>query len=187
MPANPLQEALDFPLLPLSATGPRPSRLEEEVIRLFDELRVPLLRYLTSLGLPVADAEEIAQDVFLNLYRHLKQGKSRVNLRAWTFTVAHHLGLKSRLRSQRVSSCLPEDSADLAPGPEELLAEQQRRERLQAVVRALPELDRCCLALRAEGLRYREIARVLGISLGSVSHSLERSLARLRRSDAAYD
>jgi RNA polymerase sigma-70 factor, ECF subfamily len=51
------------------------------------------------------------------------------------------------------------------------------------VVRAMPEQDQCCLSLRAEGLRYREIARVLGISLGSVANSLERTLSRLARAD----
>jgi RNA polymerase sigma-70 factor (ECF subfamily) len=56
-------------------------------------------------------------------------------------------------------------------------------EQLQAVLRALPEQDRCCLHLRAEGLRYREIASVLGISLGSVSIALARSLARMGRAD----
>jgi RNA polymerase sigma-70 factor (ECF subfamily) len=55
----------------------------------------------------------------------------------------------------------------------------QTLQRLRTVLRALPEQDRCCLALRAEGLRYREIAATLGISLGSVSLSLTRSLARL--------
>jgi RNA polymerase sigma-70 factor (ECF subfamily) len=54
---------------------------------------------------------------------------------------------------------------------------------LQAVVRALPENDQHCLRLRSEGLRYREIATVLGMSLGAVSISLTRSLARLVRAD----
>jgi RNA polymerase sigma-70 factor (ECF subfamily) len=54
---------------------------------------------------------------------------------------------------------------------------------LLAVVATLPEADRSCLSLRAEGLRYREIAAVLGISLGSVSISLKRSLARLMRAE----
>jgi RNA polymerase sigma-70 factor (ECF subfamily) len=59
----------------------------------------------------------------------------------------------------------------------------QRRERLLAVVQALPDTDQGCLRLRAEGLRYREIATVLGMSLGAVSISLTRSLARLIRAD----
>jgi len=54
---------------------------------------------------------------------------------------------------------------------------------LLSVVRALPEQDQCCLSLRAEGLRYREIAEVLGISLGSVAASLEKSLSRLTRAE----
>jgi len=49
------------------------------------------------------------------------------------------------------------------------------------VVAALGEQDRSCLALRAEGLRYREIAKILEISLGAVSISLARSLARIAR------
>jgi RNA polymerase sigma-70 factor (ECF subfamily) len=63
------------------------------------------------------------------------------------------------------------------------LAEAQRRQKLQTVLRALPQQDRYCLCLRAEGLRYREIAQVLNISLGTVSMSLARSLARLERAD----
>jgi RNA polymerase sigma-70 factor (ECF subfamily) len=52
-----------------------------------------------------------------------------------------------------------------------------------ATVRALPERDQHCLHLRAEGLRYREIAEILEMSLGAVSISLSRSLARLERAD----
>jgi RNA polymerase sigma-70 factor (ECF subfamily) len=47
----------------------------------------------------------------------------------------------------------------------------------------MPEQDARCLLLRADGLKYREIAAILGISLGGVSLSLTRSLARLRRGD----
>ena len=73
--------------------------------------------------------------------------------------------------------------ADSALNPEEQLAEAQRREKLQTILRALPKLDRYCLCLRAEGLRYREIAQVLDMSLGAVSISLARSLARFERAD----
>jgi RNA polymerase sigma-70 factor (ECF subfamily) len=60
---------------------------------------------------------------------------------------------------------------------------RQRQQHLMAVLQALPERDRCCLGLRLEGLRYREIAPVLGMSLGAVSISLTRSLARLMRAN----
>jgi len=61
---------------------------------------------------------------------------------------------------------------------------QQRQRRLLAVVRALPEQDRECLSLRAEGFRYREIAEILGISLGSVANAMARSLDKLSRVDS---
>lgn len=166
-----------------------PSQLEEEVTRLFDELRVPLLRYLFSLGLPAPDGDEVVQEVFLALFRHLQQGKSQRNLRGWLFRVAHNLGLKRSLSNRRARQFIapggaaPEHCQDSGLDPEEQVASRQREARLLAVVRALPEQDRCCLHLRAEGLRYREIAKVLGISLGAVSLSMQRSLARLSRAD----
>jgi RNA polymerase sigma-70 factor (ECF subfamily) len=64
--------------------------------------------------------------------------------------------------------------------PEEQFAESQQRKKLLEEVESFSEVDRCCLYLRAEGLRYREIAEVLSISLGGVSLALGRSLARLR-------
>jgi RNA polymerase sigma-70 factor (ECF subfamily) len=172
---------------PASATG-RPSRLEDEVVALFEQLRAPVLRYLLAFGITVPDAEEIVQEVFLALFQHLRQNKSRANLQGWIFKVAHNTALRHRLRARRHAdrfSYAPDLSTaeDLHPGPEESLAARQRQQRLLAVVSALPEQDQCCLSLRAEGLRYREIAEVLGISLGSVAASLEKSLSRLARAE----
>jgi RNA polymerase sigma-70 factor (ECF subfamily) len=62
------------------------------------------------------------------------------------------------------------------------MIDSQTQGRVTAVICALPELDRRCLFLRAEGLHYRAIAEVLDISLGAVSISLARSLTRISRS-----
>ena len=168
----------------------KPSPLEQEVVSLFDQLQDRLQRSLFSLGLPAPDCEEIVQEVFLALFQHLQRGRSRRNLRGWIFRVAHNLGLKRRLaRARETASSAGEQEfltatrPDPAENPEEQLLSSQRLQRLQAVLRALPEQDQWCLSLRAEGLRYREIADVLGMSLGSVSASLGRSLARFSRAD----
>ncbi len=150
-------------------------------------MRDRILRYALSFGLPVADAEEVLQETFLALYQHLLRERSRDSLSGWLFRVTHNLSLKRRIAITRTAgSPLTEGVeseaaliADPQPGPEDQFAFRQRRDRLQSVVDALPELDRECLYLRAEGLRYREIAEVLGISLGSVANSLAKSLARL--------
>jgi RNA polymerase sigma-70 factor (ECF subfamily) len=161
--------------------------LEEEVVSLFERLRSPLLRYLLSFRIAVPDAEEVVQEVFLALFQHLRRGKSRANLHGWIFKVAHNLAIKRRAKAQRERPEFPgfqsDTQRDTGPGPEEQCADLQRQDRLLAVVKALPELDQCCLSLRAEGLRYREIAEVLGISLGAVANSLEKSLSRLTRAE----
>ena len=164
----------------------RPSAWEEEVIHLFALFRNPLLRYVISLGLSRQDGEEIIQEVFLALFRHLRAGKSRANLRGWIFRVAHNLALKQRMANKKSQTLLDDDEEvtlrqpDKAPNPEQHAASHQRWRRMQAILRALPEQDRYCLYLRAEGLRYREIASTLGISLGAVSLALARSLARMK-------
>lgn len=176
-----LQSALGLLVRTGTSPGGR-SALEEEVTAFYDEFRVPLLRYLVSLRIAPADGEEIVQEVFLALFRHLRDEKSRANLRGWMFRVAHNLALKNRqgkLRHAEVEA--PAEYADPGMNPEQLAAGNQRQARLLAVVRALPEQDQYCLSLRAEGFRYREIAEILGISLGSVANALERSLSRLSR------
>jgi RNA polymerase sigma-70 factor, ECF subfamily len=178
---------LPFPTAPDAALPAAPQAIDEEVIVLFDEFRDRLLRYVLSLGLSMHDGEDVTQEVFLSLFRHLRLGKSRANLQGWLFRVAHNLALKQRHATQRRQSRteldgrLAESKIDPAANPEESLARNQRTNQLCQVVRALPEQDRWCLFLRAEGLRYREIADVLGMSLGSVANSLARSLARLAR------
>lgn len=163
--------------------GTEPSPLEREVTDLFELLRAPLLRYLSSFGLGPQDAEEVVQETFLALFLHLRDGKPRTNLQAWIFRVAHNLGLKRCQAARRTAGADIEEFslADPALNPEQQAAHSQRSARLLAVVKALPEQDRRCLYLRAEGLRYREIVEVLGMSLGAVAQSLERSLARLHR------
>jgi RNA polymerase sigma-70 factor (ECF subfamily) len=134
--------------------------------------------------LAAQDGEEVIQEVFLALFQHLRQVRPRTNLRGWVFRVAHNLGLKRRHTNHKGLRLVePSLRLDPDPNPEEELIVRERQELLLAVVRALPEQDRFCLHLRAEGLRYREISDVLGMSLGAVALSLERSLRRLSRAD----
>jgi RNA polymerase sigma-70 factor, ECF subfamily len=179
-----------MPLLPAASamrrSGSR-AQLHDEIAAVFDLLRDPLLRYLWTLGLEIADGEEVLQDVFLSLFQHLDRGKSVDNVRGWLFRVAHNLALRRRYRTRRdavsqMDAGSEERTVDPSPNPEDRLASRQAQKRVMAVVDALPEQDRRCLFLRAEGLRYREIGEILEMSLGAVSLSLTRSLARIARS-----
>ena len=160
----------------------RNNAVQDEVVRLFAELRAPLLRYLHLLGLSVGDGEDVVQETFLALFRHLLASKPRDNLQGWVFTVARNVALK-RIQQTRASANVPEfvATADPSASPEDRAVRIQQGRAVQAAIAALPDLDRQCLCLRAEGLRYREIAKVLDVSLGSVALALGRALARLAR------
>ena len=183
---TPKLPSLDL-LLPgtLAGDASRPDP-EAEVMRLFDECGPGLRRYIASFGLGIEAADDVLQEVFLSLFRHLSLGRSRRNLKGWLFQVGHNQALKQRrknVRTERRDLAVADAVADPADNPEQRVAGQERRRRLRAVVRALPERDRQCLYLRAEGIPYRDIADTLGISLGSVAKSIARALARLSRAD----
>lgn len=184
-PYTPTVEALRLATPGTPESAKKATEVECLVVALFEQSRAQLVRYTLSLGLSVQDGEEITQEVFLALFQHLQLGKCRRNLRGWIFRVAHNLALKRRYARQRLhdetqpGQMTAESQLDTSPDPEEQVLSAQRQTRLLAALDTLPEQDRACLRLRVEGLRYREIARVLGISLGSVSVSLTRSLARL--------
>src|SRR5262249_53097479 len=108
---------------------------EEEVLQLFDSSRDGLLRYALSFGISLHDAEDVVQEMFLALFRHVRGGGSRANLQGWAFRVTHNLALKRRMRvhteikRNEDDVILAEKHPDSAPTPERhvLLEEQQQR------------------------------------------------------------
>lgn len=162
--------------------------VQRDVLALHDECAARLLRYARTFGLEGEAAEDVVQDAFVALFRHLCLGRPRHSLNGWLFRVTRNLALKHR-RSTNISpvefasELLLERIVDPGATPEQRLSAGQRRRRLRAVMRALKTRDRQCLYLRAEGLAYRDIAKALGISLGSVSKSLTRAFARLAAAD----
>ncbi len=155
---------------------------DREATTLFGELRKPLLRYLRCLGLSADEAQDVVQDAFLSLHRHLSAGGSRENIRAWLFRVAHNQARNRQNSYDRRFGGPLEDSADPVldeATPERLLLEKEKLERLASAIRRLSDSERDCLLLRASGLRYREIGEVLGIATSTVSDTVERAVKKL--------
>jgi RNA polymerase sigma-70 factor (ECF subfamily) len=173
----------------LDQEGQRPLNLEEYITQLFDELRQPIRRYLLCLDVGPMEAEEIIQDTFLRLFRHLHSGGREDNLRGWLFRVAHNISINELKKRKYLGPCnprsLPEDlsalSIDPAPNPEELLLRRERMIRIHAAISALSERQKQCLYLRAEGFRYREIAELLGVTVPTVSELLHRAIKKLTK------
>jgi RNA polymerase sigma-70 factor (ECF subfamily) len=153
-----------------------------EATTLYRELRKPLLRYLVCLGLSGDEAQDVVQDAFLSLHRHLSAGGSKENIRSWLFRVAHN-GARNRQNryDRRFSAPIdPEmDSAVDEATPERAVLEKEKFLRLEMAMRQLPETERECLLLRAGGLRYREIGEVLGMATSTVGDTVDRAIKKL--------
>jgi RNA polymerase sigma-70 factor (ECF subfamily) len=163
---------------------------EAEVLVWFDALAPSLRRYACSFGVESEAADDVVQEVFVALFRHLALRRPRQNLRAWLFRVAHHRALKHQARRRRRQrdeadwdTARLELIADPAANPEQRLRWGRRLRRLRVALHAMPQRDRQCLFLRAEGLTYRDIAHALDISLGGVAKALVRAIARLSAAD----
>jgi RNA polymerase sigma-70 factor (ECF subfamily) len=158
----------------------------DEALRWFDELRDPLRRYLICAGACPADADEAVQESFLRLYRQLEKSGNLSNLRGWVFQVARNY-LRDERKSARRQRSVPLDEAmeregrmaDPRGSPEHCMLGEERSRRLHAAIEKLPAEQRECMLLRASGLRYREIAIVLGINISSVGVLVRRAVARL--------
>jgi len=169
-----------FAAIECGHSGELPARTE--AAWWFDELRVPVYRYLVCTGLGTADAEEVVQETFLRLYRHLARRGSRTNLRGWIFEVARNAARDRRKSAQWQRTVALDPAAgivDPRTGPEDQAIRQQRGHRLQAAIEKLSAPQRECILLRISGLRYREIAEALGINVASVGELVERATARL--------
>lgn len=192
MPTPKLQDVIEltFPAAIGAESPAAPGAVDDQVLALFDDCAPGVRRYVASFNLGGTATEDVVQDVFLALFRHLSLGRPATNLEGWLFQVAHNLALKQRQRMVKrglIEGAWEAGVADHVPdarlNPEECLAQRQRQRLLVDVVRRMPERDRRCICLRAEGLCYRDIARTLGVSLGSVAKSVVRALSRLAAAD----
>ena len=166
---------LALPLLRLAAGS-------SEVTTLYRELRRPLLRYLVCLGLTSDEAQDVVQDAFVSLQRHMASGGDQENMRGWLFRVAHNQA-RNRQTSyyRRFGETLDGEKDFLADDatPEQLVLEREKLRRVAAAIRLLTESERECLLLRAGGLRYREIGEVLGMATSTVADTVDRAMRKL--------
>ena len=131
---------------------------------------------------PSDEAQDVVQDAFLSLQRHLASDGKQGNIRGWLFRVAHNQA-RNRQTSyyRRFSEPLDGEMDFLADDatPEQRVLEKEKFRRLAAAIRLLTESERECLLLRAGGLRYREIGEVLGMAVSTVGDTVERAIKKL--------
>jgi RNA polymerase sigma-70 factor (ECF subfamily) len=132
-----------------------------------------------------ADAEDLAQDAFLQAYAKLRDFRVGMRFHPWLYTIALNL-CRNHLRRKAIVKWIPWSSGEegraamdvrcAAPDPEEALLEGEAEERLQKALAALPLKYREIFLLRqAQELSYEEIAEITGLPMGTVEVRLYRA------------
>jgi RNA polymerase sigma-70 factor (ECF subfamily) len=169
-------------------------RLEFDTIH--GAYRRKIHHYLDGMVGP-AEAEELTQETFLKVSRALSGFRGESQLSTWIYRIATHVAL-DRLRSRsfqaglrnrsteedEIAGALPDTdvwSGEEKPEAPQALALEEMNECIRGVVEALPENYRAVLVLSEfEGLKDREIAEIVGDSLGAVKIRLHRGRAKLK-------
>jgi len=158
------------------------------LLDLYDREQVPLRRYLMFLSVRPEAAEEFVQEAFLRLHQHLQSGGERTNLRAWLYRVVHNLAVsemqaaRNRWTETIEGVGAASQIVDQRENPEEVFVAGQRQQRLEAALVKLPDVQRRCLVLRSQGLKYREIGEVLGLSTSTVGEHIQRGINQIKES-----
>ncbi|MCP3905126.1 MAG: sigma-70 family RNA polymerase sigma factor [Planctomycetes bacterium] len=169
------QDRADQALVEACVSGD--DRAWEELVRRYQRLVFSIAR---RSGLDVTAAEDVAQEVFAALVRHLSGLRSHRALPQWLMTTAQRVAVRHRQRARPVAT----DSADAIESamPPELL---DRWERQNQVLEALRHLGGRCeellvaLYVQSGPPRYEEVARKLDMPVGSIGPSRARCLEKL--------
>ena len=180
-------------------------RNDEELVKTYldgeeQSLRDLLARYLHVIYNFVyqyapnsADAEDITQEVFVKVWKNLRQYNPELSFRAWLFGIAKNAAidwLRKKNKTVPFSHFDTEDGdnilagtlTDLAPLPDELAERKGTSDRVAATLEKLPSDARAVLRFRYhEHSTFREIAVALAKPLNTVKSQHRRALAQLKK------
>lgn len=131
----------------------------------------------------MGDRDDLLQEIAMALWRALPSFRGDCSERTFVFRIAHNRCI-THLSRRRVTVSLEESELEVedpSATAETALAEEQDRQGLLAAIRELPAIHREVLVLTLEGMEYREIADVVGISESNVGVRLNRARERLRK------
>ena len=161
---------------------------------LFKKFYRPVFYFFSRRGFDREECRDLTQETFANAYKGMGGYREEASYQTWLFRIAKHLWLNKKRNLSAAKRNRPEvsrdevqeDRAEIDPpdvdslDPEEELLRTERIRLVRDVLVELPPQRRRCLLLRLEGLKYREIAALLGISLQAVRSHLFQAREQLR-------
>ncbi|MBV9491440.1 MAG: sigma-70 family RNA polymerase sigma factor [Verrucomicrobia bacterium] len=142
------------------------------------------------LGGSDAEAEDLAQQVFIRVWRSASRYQPTAKFTTWLFRITRNL-VFNELRRRKHLGEPNEESPELPERaerePDRVLLEEELQEAIRNAIRELPEAQRTAIVLRRyEEMPYEEIARVMGTTVPAVKSILFRARAELREKLAKY-
>jgi len=141
-----------------------------------------------------ADAEDVAQQVFLNVWRSAPRWRPEAKVTTWMMTIAKRLVFnesrrrgRTRIVAQSGEDQVMREFPDASPSPDHQMLDHELRRAVEAAMDCLGEKERLAVVLRRhEGMSYDEIAKVLGTSIPAVKSLLFRARNTLREKLSGY-
>jgi RNA polymerase sigma-70 factor (ECF subfamily) len=133
----------------------------------------------------VDEAEDLTQDTFVQVFRKAGSYRPTGKFKSWLFRVAGNKA-RSRLRRRGILRWVRfdpvvHDQGAKEPGPDEDLERSEREQAIRTALAGLPNRQRQALVLhRFQGMRYKEVARVMETTVPGVESLIQRALAALR-------
>ena len=131
------------------------------------------------------ETQEVTQDVFLKVYRHIKDFGFRSSFKTWAYRITVNTALNAHKKATRETDrrqdfeTVIETQADPVDTGKQIARQEEaalEKARLEALLNKLNLDQRTCIVLREiEGLSYQEISRVLNINLNTVRSRLKRA------------
>jgi RNA polymerase sigma-70 factor, ECF subfamily len=158
---------------------------------LLEKHRLPVIHFLYRMVQNQAVAEELAQEVFLRVYRSRESYEPTAKFTTWLFRIATHLALNSLRdgKKQRLEERLDDDSSEMPvrqvsdrrPSAEQAMVYEARLDEVRRAVAMLPEKQRAAVLMhKYEEMEYSQIAKVLNCSESAVKSLLFRAYETLR-------
>lgn len=142
-----------------------------------------------------SDAEDIAQHVFLNVWKSASRWRPEAKLTTWLMTITKRLAFNESRRKARarIRSRDPDDDSlmdehpDDSPGPDRRMLDGELHSAVEEAMLALNEKERMAVVLRRyEGMPYEEIAEILGVTVPALKSLLFRARSTLREKLSPY-
>jgi RNA polymerase sigma-70 factor (ECF subfamily) len=148
----------------------------------------PVFRFCLHMLANEEDAQDAAQETMIKVLRNLDRYDPTWRFSTWVFGIARNTCIDEHRRRARRRTSSEVEIADTAASPLELTDRERKAMRLRESLRRLPALYREVLVLyHFEQLKYREIAEILGLPLGTVMNRIFRARRRLREVYEAID